>query len=298
MNLYYIPMGSFCYPKILIRETNRELGKALPFDFNSSPSLPGITNILKILLKTNTYDIQLKEILCKHNKNELAITEENMYIVHFFNEDDLINNIKDEDFPVSLNELKIEKINTVKDKFKRRFDRLASILNDTNNIICFLRIENYDNFGWKYELAEFTKVLSEFKNPNKFLIYSQNLIDDNLHFNNTKLFNYDYNIPIMFIKHYFYDLEMIKNKDLFITILQSFEFLINNDNIINIKNNNIIEKYYINKEKLIIHKLTNINFFSQFYINYNGLYINNVVSGYEKYILNNEGFYEKEIEKN
>ena len=294
MKIFYIPLGSFCYPKMIIRETNREISESLPFDFNSSPNLNGITNILKILLKTNTYDIQLKDIMSKHNDNELAIREENMYIVHFFKEEDMVCKIKDEDYPVNIDLLKPEKVTEVKNKFKKRFERLANILNDNNNIICFLRIENYDNYGWNYELTEFTKVLSEFKNPNKFLIYSQNLIDEKLHINNTKTFNYDYYIPIVFIKHYFYDLEMINNKDLFITILNTFEYLINNDNIISIKKNDIIEKYYINKETLIIYKLTNINFFSQFYINSNGLYINNVITGYDKYILNNDKIYEIE----
>lgn len=292
MKIYYIPLGSFCYPKMVIRETNREYSESLPFDFNSSPHLNGITNILKILQETKTYDLNLKEVMYKYNGNELAIREENMYLVHFFKEDDLVTYINEENYPVDISLLKMDKLNDVKNKFKKRFERLASILNDVNNIICFLRIENYDNYGWNYELIEFTKVLSEFKNPNKFLIYSQNLIDDRLHINNSKSFNYEYNIPIIFVKHYFNDIEMINNKDLFITILNTFEYMINNDNIINIKNNNIIEKYYIDNSKLLIYKLTNINFFSQFYINADGLYINNVINGYVKYILNNDGVYE------
>jgi hypothetical protein len=48
-------------PKMIVRETNREISESLPFDFNSSPHLDGITNILKILQKTNTYDLNLKE---------------------------------------------------------------------------------------------------------------------------------------------------------------------------------------------------------------------------------------------
>jgi len=292
MKIYYIPLGSFCYPKMIIRETNREYSESLPFDFNSSPHLDGITNILKILQKTDTYDINLKEVMYKYNGDELAIREENMYLVHFFKEHDLINNINEENYPVSIDFLKTEKVNDVKNKFKKRFERLASILNDKDNIICFLRIENYDNYGWNYELLEFTKILSEFKNPNKFLIYSQNLIDDSLHINNTKRFNYEYNIPIIFIKYFFNDIEMINNKYLFIIILNTFEYMINNENIINIKKNGIIEKYYIDNNKLLIYKLTNINLFSQFYINTDGLFINNAIVGYEKYILNSNGVYE------
>jgi hypothetical protein len=37
MKIYYISLGSFCYPKMIIRETNREYAESLPFDFNSSP---------------------------------------------------------------------------------------------------------------------------------------------------------------------------------------------------------------------------------------------------------------------
>jgi hypothetical protein len=73
-----------------------------------------------------------------------------------------------ETVPVNaLEYLNPDKIKEVKNKFKKRFDRLVNILNDTNNILCFLRIENYDNAGWKHELEDFTKVLSLFKNPNK-----------------------------------------------------------------------------------------------------------------------------------
>jgi hypothetical protein len=278
---------------MIIRETNREYAESLPFDFNSSPHLDGVTNILKILQKTTTYDLNLIEIMYKYNENELAIKEENMYLVHFFKDIDLIDN--NEEYPKSIESLKKEKLEEVKNKFKKRFEKLYNILNDSNNIICFLRIENYDNSGWNYELNELTKILLEFKNPNKYLIYSQNLIDDNLHFNNSKSLNYDYGIPILFIKHFFYDLEMINNKDLFITILNTFEFLTSNENIIEIKHNNKIEKYFLDYNKLIIYKLTNINFFSQFYINTDGLFINNVMTGYDKYILNIDQVYEKEL---
>jgi len=209
MKIYYIVLGSFCYPKMIIRETNREYSESLPFDFNLSPNLTGITNILKILYETGTRDINLKEIIAIHN-DELSISEENMYLVHFFKLKDLKKDI--DKFPSNIDIIKEEVINDVKAKFKKRFERLYNILNDKNNIICFLRIENYDNYGWKHELIEFTEILSKFKNPNKYLIYSQNVIDDQLHFLN--ILNYDYSLPILFYKHYFYD--MINDKDLLI----------------------------------------------------------------------------------
>ena len=284
MNIFYIPLGSFCYPKIIIRETKREYNESLPFDFNSSPHLSGVTNILKELYTNNKYEIELKEILQIYNGNELCVSEKNMYIVHFFKDYDLKENVTV--FPCSANMIKDDITSQVKNKFNKRFSRLLHLLNDTKNILCFLRIENYDNPGWKYELKEFTHILSLFKNPNKFLIYSQNLIDPELHFDNSRKLDYNYDIPVLFIKHYFYDIEMINNKNLFITILSTFEYLMNNDKIINIENNNIIEKYYIEDNKNILYKLSNINCKFNFYINNNFLYIDHHTNGYIRYLKN------------
>lgn len=295
MNIYYISLGSFCYPKMVIRDSKREYAESLPFDFNSSPHLTGITEILKILYKTGTYDIELKDILEVYNIDELCVSEKNMYLVHFFKECDLIERAYE--YPVDANiYIDPEKINKVKDLFKKRFARLYTILNDPNNILCFMRIENYKNYGWKYELDEFTKILSLFRNPNKYLIYTQELIDEELHFNNTKMLNYNYHIPILFYKYYFYDNILIQNKELFINLLETFEYLLNNNNIISIKNKNITEKYYLNKNELRIFKLSNMKYFSNYYIddidNNNGkLYINNVINGYEMYVKDNYGIY-------
>jgi hypothetical protein len=281
MKIYYISIGSFCYAKMVIRETDRELKESLPFDFNSSPHLPGITNILKELYETKTYNIELKEILEIYNENELSVSEKNMYLVHFFKTHDLVNEIKE--FPASINYIKKDVIEDVKHKFKKRFEKLLNILNDKNNILCFLRIENYDNAGWKYELSELTKVLSLFKNPNKFLIYAQNLIDNNLHFYHSNVINYDYNFPILFYKYYFYDIEIINNKDHFINLFKIFENILNSEYVINIKNNNIIEKYYLDPKEMKIYKLTNIKYYSTYLITNDLLFINNVINGYEKY---------------
>ena len=287
MKIYYISLGSFCYPKMIIRETGREYAESLPFDFNSSPHLTGITNILKDVYEKNIYEIELKDILQIYNEDELSVSEKNMYIVHFFKTCDLLKPILNNTV-VNANEyIKPEKIAEVKNKFRKRFIRLYEILNDPSNIICFMRIENYDNYGWEFELKEFTYILSLFKNPNKYLIYAQNLIHDKLDYKNTNVLNYDYHLPIIFCKHYFYDKEIIENKHLFIEILDFFEKIIvsNNPNVVIIKNkNNIIEKYYLDTDKQTIFKLSNIKYFSKFYILKDYLYINNVINGYEKYI--------------
>ena len=291
MKIFYIPLGSFCYPKMIIRSTNREISESLPFDFNSSPHLPKVTEILKELYEKKIYNIELKEILEIYNNNELSVSEKNMYIVHFFKDYDLKGPI--DKFPASATLIKDDVVNDVKNKFKKRFSRLYDIMNNKDNLLCFLRIENYKNYGWRDELVEFTKIISLFKNPNKFLIYSQELIDEELDFKNTNVLNYNYNIPILFYKHYFYDLEMINNKHIFIKLLENFENIINSANIINIRNNDIIEKYYMDYNKSKIFKLTNINYFSKFHIYNNNLYINNVITGYDEYIKNEYNIYEK-----
>ena len=293
--IYYISLGSFCYSKMIIRETKREFSESLPFDFNSSPHLTGIVNILQELKDTSNYDIELNNILEIYNENELSVSEKNMYLVHFFKTDDLKKHITE--FPVSANDyIKEDVITDVKLKFKKRFKRLLEILNDKNNTLCFLRIENYENYGWKEELKLLTNVLSLFENPNKYLIYSQILIDEKLDFNKSNVLNYDYDFPILFYKYYFYDLEIINNKDHFINIFNTFESILNSKSIIDIKNNDIIEKYYINNNT--IFKLTNIKYFSQCYIDNNDtLYINNVITGYDKYIKNNN-IYEKIYNQN
>ena len=279
MKINYISLGSFCHPKIVIRDTGREYSESLPFDFNSSPSLVGVTNILKELYETKTYDIQLKEIICMHNENELAVSEKNdTYLVHFFKKTDLIENV--ETYPQPYHKLSKDSILNVKRKFKRRFERLYNLLNLKNEIICFLRIENYENPNWKEELVEFCNVLSLFKNNNKYLIYSQENIDKSIHFGNTKQLNYNYKIPIFFYKHYFYDKILIEQRELFTNVLESFEDLMNNnENIITVNNNNTVEKYIIDKTKSKIFKLTNVNYHSDYFMDDNILIINTALYG-------------------
>ena len=237
-NIYYISLGSFCHPKMIIRETNREYSESLPFDFNSTPNLSNISLILKELHKNGKYDLELKEVICTHqnnieNKDELVVSEKNnMYLLHFFDKDDLILNEKNNDkYPknpyLSLNP---EKIKVVKEKFKKRFEKLLKLIDDDKNesIICFLRIEYYENIYWKDEIQILVDTLSLFKNSRKYLIYAQKNIDEELHFNNSRSLNYDYNleVPIFFFK-YLFDQHNIRENDsyLFLTMLSTFEYL-------------------------------------------------------------------------
>jgi len=266
MNIYYISLGSFCHPKILLRETNRMIGESLPFDFNSSPNLSNIALILKELYEKKTYEIELEEILTVYNENELCVSEKNkMFIVHFFKDYDLISSVTK--YPVSANLLKPDKVEEVKNKFKKRFEHLYDILKNEENIICFLRIENYENSYWDEELKFLTEILDLFNNKNKFLIYSQINIDEKLDFKNCQKLNYDYKIPIFFNKFMFYDKIMIEQKELFINVLENFEYILNFPLILNIRNEenkNIIDKYYMDNEYEKIFKMTNIKICHKF----------------------------------
>ena len=287
MKINYVSLGSFCHPKFIIRETKREFSESLPFDFNSSPSLTGVTNILRELYERKTYDLDLKDIICDHNDNELAVSEKNdMYLVHYFKKNDLIENIIT--YPKPYHLLKKDTVLNVKRKFKRRFDRLYKLLNSKNEIICFTRIENYENPNWQTELKELCQVLSLYQNNNKYLIFSQTNISENLHYEKTNQLNYDFGIPILFYKYYFYDKILIENKDLFVKVLDCFENLMNSEYIITIKTNTIIEKYLLDYSKNKIYKLTNINNHSDFYLDNNILIINTALYGNQTFERNLE----------
>ena len=43
MKILYIPLGSFCYPKMIIRETNREISESL-LSFNKPNNKIGMKN--------------------------------------------------------------------------------------------------------------------------------------------------------------------------------------------------------------------------------------------------------------
>jgi hypothetical protein len=86
----------------------------------------------------------LKEILWKYNGNELAISEKNnIYLVHFFKEHDLIKNLSENEYPASINNLKIDILNDIKSFINKLTDvvslkKFHSIEDKKNNILIIL----------------------------------------------------------------------------------------------------------------------------------------------------------------
>lgn len=264
MNINYIPLGSFCHPKIHIRNSNREILKSLPFDFHSTPNTYSIYSILNKLSETKTFKHNFKEIIFEHehnqeNKKELAVSDdEDMFFLHFFDKSDKIND--NDDYPISVdNNLDKEKMDEVSKKFQDRYEYLYKILNSTKNILVFLRIENYNNTSWKIDVKNLVESLKKYKNPNKFLIYTQIEIDENLDFYNSFKINYDFNFPIIFHKILFNEnISSNENdKKAFENILLNVEKIINN--CFFIKFNKITEIYYHDNTNKILLNLNNLD---------------------------------------
>lgn len=264
MNINYISLGSFCHPKIFLRNTNREILKSLPFDFHSSPNTYSIYNILNKLNENGTYNHEFNEILFEHdynstNKKELAVSDkENIFFLHFF---DIYDKISDNiEYPIPIEDnLNIDKINEVVDKFSKRYSQLYKILNQKHDLLCLLRIENYENKYWKTDIQNLVDSLKKFKNHNKFLIYTQIEIDEDLDFNKTNKINYDYGFPIIFYKT-LYDEKITTDENenkKFSKILINFENIIKNCILINF--NDIVNYYYYDTYNKILIKLNDIN---------------------------------------
>lgn len=266
MDIKYISLGSFCHPKIFLRNTNRQILKSLPFDFHSSPNTYSIYNILNKLHKDKTFKHEFDEIIFEHSynsdkKEELAVSDkEKIFFLHFFDKNDKISD--NNNYPISVQDnLNEEKIIKVQNKFKERYEYLYKTMNNENNndILIFLRIENYSNKSWKIDVQNLVNSIKKFDHPNKFLIYTQIEIDQNLDFNYSKKINYDFGFPIIFYKYLFdekitTDNEQKKN---FNKILSSFENLI--QNCISIHINKITNLYYYDETNNLLFKLNNIN---------------------------------------
>ena len=263
MKINYICLGSFCHPKIFIRNTNREIGESLPFDFHSSPNTHSIYYILERLHEDKTFIHQFNKILFEHdhnqqNKKQLAVQDStDMFFLHFFDLNDLTEqNIQ---YPASSDYLKEKKIIEIQQKFKKRYKKLYSILNDEDDIVVFLRIENYENPNWKDDLNQLTEILSKFNNKNQYMIYTQKKIDKELDFFNLYQFNYNYKIPVM-LHSYLFDEKITIDKNenkKFKHLIESFESLINNCIYIDI--NNEVKPYYYDKENLLLIQFDNLN---------------------------------------
>ena len=266
MNINYISLGSFCHPKIFLRKNNKEILKSLPFDFHSSPNTYSIYQILNKLAADKTYVHNFKEILFEHehndkSKKELAVSdEEGMFFLHFFDVNDKLNDNVEYPIPVTDN-LNENKMNDIKYKFMKRYEKLYDILTtNNNNILIFLIIENYENKSWETDVANLAKSLSQFNHPNKFLIYAQNQINDNLDFINTTRINYEYGFPIIFYKCLF-DEKITSNQESekkFSNVLNDIEKII--DLCIIIEIHNIRYCFYYDKPNKKMFKLNNIHY--------------------------------------
>ena len=262
MKFYYISLGSFCHPKILLRETKRPILESLPFDFHSSPCTYSIYHILEKLYYQKIYTPQFKEILYTHqfnatHKDELAVQDqEDIYFLHFFDINDLCK--IPSSYPASIDHISAEKIKQVQNKFELRFQRLYQIMNDPENILIFLRIENYENPAWKSDIEQLCKILDLYSNKNKYIIYSQINIDDALDFNNTRTLNYDYKLPIMFLKKKFTENISSNQKNDFLQVLTKFEQII--DNCLTLKFQDKILLFYYNYLEQKLFMLNNLTY--------------------------------------
>ena len=262
MKIFYISLGSFCHPKILLRETNRHIQESLPFDFHSTPGTYTIYNILEELYKNKKYEVDFKEILYTHqfnstHKYELAVREKNdMFFLHFFDIDDL--KTTPSKYPVDCSYIDENKIKLIKYKFNKRFYRLYNLMNDPENMLVFLRIENYANPVWNEELVKLTNSISLFQNNNKFLIYSQINIDESLDFYKTNAINYNYKIPVMCVKKLFDETIQTTLRDDFLNVLITFEQIIKR--CLQLRINNIVSNFYYDIPNKKLFKLNDLNY--------------------------------------
>lgn len=264
MKIQFISLGSFCHPKMLIRDQKLDVQESLPFDFHSSPNTYSIYHILTQLYEKQKVNHSFSEISFEHSFNQKNTTELavkdcfDMYFLHFFNKEDL--NKTPIKYPSSVEYLKDSKIEEVKKKFDARYERLYSLLQNHENVLVFLRIENYNNPAWKEDLVQLTNALYKFKNPHIFLVYSQVNIDPELDFYYTNQLNYDYKIPVLFRKYNFDEkiTSAIDEKNKFLDIFQIFKYIIDQSFII--QHGQLYTPFYHDKEKNLLIKLNNIHF--------------------------------------
>lgn len=263
MKVKFISLGSFCHPKIFLRNENIDVLESLPFDFHSSPNTYSIYHILKQLAHTKKVHHDFVEILYEHEFNseketQLAIRDSfDMYFLHFFNTHDL--KIKPEHYPCTIDYVHETKIKEVQQKFDKRYERLYNILHNKDDILIFLRIENYENPCWEQDVKNLVDSIQLFHHPNAFLIYSQiNVRRDLDYFISGKL-NFDHKIPILFHKYMFN--ESISHNpdeyDKFKKLVGSFQNIVKACIILNIKDQNT--PFYYDSVNNLLVKLNDIH---------------------------------------
>jgi hypothetical protein len=263
MKIKFIPLGSFCHPKIFLRNQKIEILESLPFDFHSSNNFYSIYHILEKLANEKNVIHEFKEILYEHsfndkNEKELAVKDNfDMFFLHFFKKKDL-NSIPCE-YPCSCEHLNNSKVKEIQDLFSKRYTRLYDILNNKEDILIFLRIENYHNPCWNQDLKNCIDVLQLFKNPNKYMIYTQINISKDLDYFISGKLNFDYGIPVLFHKYQF-DESITTNEDennKFNKLIQIFYNIINACIYLKIKD--ILYPFYHDEKNNILVKLNDIN---------------------------------------
>lgn len=269
MKIKFIPLGSFCHPKIFLRNQKLEVLESLPFDFHSSPNFYSIYHILRKLAHEKNVTHEFHEILYEHDfnhkkKKELVVKDNfDMFFLHFFNQNDLIK--IPSNYPCNAKFINYSKIKNVQELFQKRYNRLYDIMNNTEDILIFLRIENYENLSWNQDLKNCIEALNLFKNPNKYFIYSQIHIPKDMDYFISGKLNFDYEIPVLFHKYQFNESITINNDEnkKFEKLIEVFPNILKL--CIYLKINDTIYPFYYDKSNNFLVKLNDIHVIYKIY---------------------------------
>ena len=97
-----------------------------------------------------------------------------------------------------------------------------------------------------------------YANKNKFIIYSQINVDNHLDFYYSQVLNYDYKVPVMFLKKKFTEDISYHQKNYFLQVLTSFEQII--DNCLTLKFQEKIFLFYYNSIEQKLYMLNNLTY--------------------------------------
>lgn len=219
-NVHFVSIGANCWPKMLIRSSKRSICESLPYDFNIN-SVQSVVSSLDEVLRTKTFDTSFQTISSINSKtNEMSIVDRHKTrYVHSFNTADLVHK-EPLELPASIDNICPDKLHDVRATFTKRFERLLTILDHNEDIVCFVRLETQrHNPQWRDDLCKLTNVLAKFECKQPYLIYIQPSLDASQVYNASHQFNYDFAIPVMCFNDYIttYDTVLIDK------ILESFE---------------------------------------------------------------------------